>query len=64
MAFENYYTIPKLAKETGFSADWIRRACNRAKAYGPIPHVKSGNRCLITMSDFIAWLGEEKLREA
>lgn len=62
MAFESYYTIPKLAEETGFSAKYIRDACHRAKVYGPLPHVKTGNRCLITMSDFVAWLGEEKKR--
>lgn len=63
MAFEPYFTPRQLAIETGFPEHVIRAACKRAKAFHPLPHVKTGDKrpvFRIAMSDWLRWLNEEK----
>lgn len=65
MGFEKYFTAAQLAKETGFSADYIRAACKRGPAFHPLPHIACGEVQpirRIAMSDFLRWLDEEKTR--
>lgn len=65
MECEVYYTPAKLAAATGFPEHQIRAACNRSKAFHPLPHVRSGKKrpvFRIAMSDWLHWLEEEKVR--
>lgn len=65
MAFEPYFTPAQLAHETGFPEHEIRAACKRGTAFHPLPHIRSGKTrpvFRISMSDWLRWLDEEKVR--
>ena len=62
---EGYYTLPELAKETGFPYAFLDAACHRSKEFHPLPHVKAGNKRPIRrvrLSAFEKWLEEEEAR--